>query len=132
MTEKRQLSHQIGGGDGLEPLESTITVYEKADIPESLTNSVEGILLDTLGLFLDGTEISWWIDENGNYVMTLISGFPEIPVSGDNGELIGWKAPYQGQEKFLEGDNGLMKNLHGNWGYEIKNQSSILFYPDKY
>lgn len=97
-----------------------------SEVPDELKNSVYESIKNTIFYSLDNHTI-FWKKENNKFILSF-DNIPEIIV-GPNKAL----PPYRARER-LEGTDknkdGFMQNLPDNWNYEVKNNSSYIFYKN--
>lgn len=102
-----------------------IKVPVNGDLPddEDLTEAVHGAIKSTIISLLDGIELHWKIDEDGNNVLSFVGGMPEKPVG-----LGQWVAPYRTLEDLRESEGGLLDQLPEGYHMEPRTTSELVFY----
>lgn len=66
--------------------------------------------------------------ENGERMLAHVTGrFNETPVNGDDGEVLGWRAPYQAREDFTD---ALREHLPDGVSFEAKNDHTLILYQE--
>lgn len=100
---------------------------ETKKVPSNLKNAVHNSLQKILHL-LDGQSVKWHYEDKDRIVFEILGSFPEYPVN-----LNQTAPPYRTREEFTGqsgSDGGLEYELPDNWRYEMKNNSTFIFYKN--
>lgn len=95
--------------------------------PQDLADAVHAALDRTILGMLDGRDLIWR-DEGDAWTLSVYGGMPELPMGPGK-----FAAPYRTMEKFQGVDgsgDGLLDNLPDGWSFDLKNQSTVVFYDE--
>lgn len=108
------------------------TVRREGDVPDALLEAVYAAVDDEPHTVADpalasaesGSDYS---EQREHHVAYFYANYQEQPVVGDDGEIRGWRAPYQAREDF---DAALREHLPDGYTFEARDNSTTTFYRE--
>ena len=96
------------------------------NVPKTLENATISAFEQSIGHLIENRKIKF-LEPNKNHISARFwFNYPEIPYV-ENGELVGWKAPYQTREKV---ESELRKKLPSGYSFERENSYVTVIFRD--
>ncbi|AGC65574.1 putative capsid protein VP18 [Haloarcula hispanica virus PH1] len=107
--------------DGFEVLPPEVAAEDR--VPDAVVEAVEAAVADEPNTLVEPRIQGHGPETHG--VASLYATYQEQPAIGDDGDLLGWKAPYQAREDF---DAALREHLPDGYAIEAVNNGQTAFY----
>lgn len=100
-------------------------VEVNGSIDEQIIEAVTAALADEPNALIEPVLVECDDEEFG--LARFIANYQEQPATGDNGELLGWRAPYRSREDI---DAALREHLPEDVGFEAKNNHTTVLFSE--
>ena len=119
---KRRVTAELTD-DGVLPPEILVT----GSVPTDLTEATEAAIDEHPNALDDPrlTAADQHSQAKPHHVALFTARYNELPVTGDDGELLDWLAPYRAREHITE---ALIEHCPEHITFEAKNESTLVFY----